>query len=193
MGGLAGGAPSALGAGTVASAAPLLDDLQHTVESTLTEAGANETVARVAGQLVAQTTAAGIGAAASGGSATGAAMGLDVDANNRQLHWNTFNKKLEEYRGNNSKECQTINRMAGGGQSPVIDFLALPEADVAVNFDAAGKAVSYTLLDNTTHQPMMIMEPAEFAAYRNAPLATRGWFQLAPQWSLDLGSSMTYS
>jgi hypothetical protein len=37
------------------------------------------------------------------------------------------------------------------------------------------------------------MEPAEYEAYRNAPLATRGHYLLAPQWSLDLGSAIVYA
>ena len=43
-------------------------------------------LAGVAGQLVALGTASRLGAAVSAGSTAGAAMGLNVDANNRQLH-----------------------------------------------------------------------------------------------------------
>ena len=111
----------------------------------------------------------GIAAAAAGADAQGvaiaAATGANAAQNNRMLHWSTFSQKLEECRGSTTKECQTINRM-GGESSQVLDFMALPEADVAVNLDGAGKVVSYTLLDPTSHQPMMIMEPAEFVAYR---------------------------
>ncbi len=138
----------------------------------------------------------GIAAAAAGldaeGVAIAAATGANAAENNRMLHWSTFSQKLEECRGSSSKECQTINKMAGES-SQILDFMALPEADVAVNRDGAGKVVSYTLLDPSNHQPMMIMEPAEFAAYMDTPLSTRGWFQLAPQWSLDLGSAVTYA
>ena len=49
----------------------------------LKEAGVNDTVAKLAGQLVTEGTAAGIGAAASGGSIAGTAMAFNVDANNQ--------------------------------------------------------------------------------------------------------------
>lgn len=86
VGGLAGGTSGALGAGTTAATAPLLNELQENIAKNLKEAGVNESVAKVAGQLISGATAAGIGSLASGGSTAGAAMGLNVDANNRQLH-----------------------------------------------------------------------------------------------------------
>jgi filamentous hemagglutinin len=64
----------------------LLSELQEHVTQVLKDAGAGDGLAKLAGQLIAQGTAAGIGAAASGGNTAGAAMGLNVDANNRQLH-----------------------------------------------------------------------------------------------------------
>ncbi|MBL0166275.1 MAG: hypothetical protein IPP85_03640 [Propionivibrio sp.] len=86
IGGLAGGASGALGAGAVASAAPLLNELQDSVTQALMAAGASDAVAKATGQLVALGTATGLGAAVSGGTIAGAATGLNVDANNRQLH-----------------------------------------------------------------------------------------------------------
>lgn len=86
IGGLAGGASGALGAGAVASAAPLINELQDSVTRALMAAGASDAVARAAGQLVALGTATGLGAAVSGGTTAGAVSGLNVDANNRQLH-----------------------------------------------------------------------------------------------------------
>jgi hypothetical protein len=73
------------------------------------------------------------------------------------------------------------------------DFLALPEANVVANYDAAGQVVSFTIVDKQTNQPLLIMEPAEYAAYRDAGQATRGWYLLSPQWSLDLGSELVYA
>jgi hypothetical protein len=61
------------------------------------------------------------------------------------------------------------------------------------NYDATGRVVSYTIVDKQSGQPLLIMEPAEYQAYRNAPLATRGQYLLAPQWSLDLGSAVVYA
>ena len=86
IGGLAGGTSGALGAGAVASAAPLLNELQDSVTQALMAAGASDAVAKATGQLVALSTATGLGAAVSGGNIAGAASGLNVDANNRQLH-----------------------------------------------------------------------------------------------------------
>jgi len=88
IGGLAGGVSGALGAGVAATAAPLLDGLQANIADSLKKAGVNETVANAAGQLISSGTAAGLGAAVSGGSIAGAAMATNVDANNRLLHPN---------------------------------------------------------------------------------------------------------
>jgi filamentous hemagglutinin len=84
IGGLAGGASGALGAGATAAAAPLLNELQDNIAKGLKDAGASDGIAKVAGQLIAGTTAAGIGAVVGG--AGGAMTGFNVDANNRQLH-----------------------------------------------------------------------------------------------------------
>jgi len=84
IGGLAGDVQGALGAGAAAAAAPLLNELQRNIAQSLKDAGASDTLAKAAGQLISGVTATGIGAAVGGG--TGAAMGLNVDANNRQLH-----------------------------------------------------------------------------------------------------------
>ncbi len=85
-GGMAGNVGGAVGAGTVAAAAPLLDDWQTSLTDKLQAAGASESVAKAAATVIMQTTATGIGAVASGGSTQGAAAGLSTDANNRQLH-----------------------------------------------------------------------------------------------------------
>ena len=85
-GGMAGSVGGAVGAGTVAAAAPLLDDWQTSLTDKLQAAGASESVAKAAATVIMQTTATGIGAVASGGSVQGAAAGLSTDANNRQLH-----------------------------------------------------------------------------------------------------------
>jgi filamentous hemagglutinin len=91
LGGLVGGASGALGAGASAAAAPLLNEMQESITKNLKDAGASEAVAKAAGQLLSGATAAGIGALASGGNTAGAAMGLNADANNRQLHPNERN------------------------------------------------------------------------------------------------------
>ncbi len=85
-GGMAGSVGGAVGAGTVAAAAPLLDDWQTSLTDKLQAAGASESVAKAAATLIMNTTALSMGAIASGGSVQGAAAGLSTDANNRQLH-----------------------------------------------------------------------------------------------------------
>ena len=85
-GALAGGTGGALGAAATARAAPLLNEMKTSIANSLKEAGASEAVAKAAGQLIAGATATGIGTVAGGGSTAGAAMGLNIDANNRQLH-----------------------------------------------------------------------------------------------------------
>jgi filamentous hemagglutinin len=86
VGAVTGGVAGAAGAGVVAAAAPALDALQSRVTAALADAGSSEGVARGTGQVVANVAALVLGGVASGGSAAGAALALDVDANNRQLH-----------------------------------------------------------------------------------------------------------
>ncbi|GGI54704.1 two-partner secretion domain-containing protein [Oxalicibacterium solurbis] len=86
LGGFAGGVDGALGASAAASAAPLLNQLQDGVLTALKDAGIGETVAKAAAQLIAQGTAASVGAVVSGGNVAGAGMAFNTDTNNRQLH-----------------------------------------------------------------------------------------------------------
>jgi arsenate reductase-like glutaredoxin family protein len=55
--------------------------------------------------------------------------------------------------------------------------------------------VSYTILDKATNQPRVIMEPAEFQAFRSAPTGNQALMMsgLTPQYSLDLGSVGLYA
>ena len=85
-GAVAGGLEGALGAGTVAAAAPLLNDWQRSLTANLQAAGVTASVAQATASLITGTAAAGIGAVVSGGSVPGAVAGVNVDANNRQLH-----------------------------------------------------------------------------------------------------------
>ena len=86
VGAMSGGLEGAAGAATVATVAPLLDQLQTQVKANLEKAGLSAEAAKLASQALAQGAAAGIGTVASGGSATGAAVGFNLDTNNRQLH-----------------------------------------------------------------------------------------------------------
>ena len=89
-GGLSGGLSGALGGAATASAAPLLNDLQASLSQSLKDAGVSETAANGIAKGITTVTAAGIGASvgmASGHGLAGAATAVNVDANNRQLHF----------------------------------------------------------------------------------------------------------
>jgi filamentous hemagglutinin len=88
-GGLVGHVAGAVAAGTVASAAPKLNDLQRDLTQSLKDAGASESVANLTSHLITQATVAGVGVAvggATGNTTAGAAVGFNIDSNNRQLH-----------------------------------------------------------------------------------------------------------
>jgi hypothetical protein len=84
LGALGGGLNGAVGSAAAASAAPTLDNLERAVKSNLEHAGLDNDAATVAAKLVVGGAAGTIGGALAGG--IGAVMGLNVDANNRQLH-----------------------------------------------------------------------------------------------------------
>ena len=109
IGGLAGGASGALGAGATAAAAPLLNELQDNIAKGLKEAGASDGIAMIAGQLIAGTTAAGIGAAVGGNA--GAATGFNVDANNRQLH-ETEKQRIRQLANGDKQKEQRLSTAA---------------------------------------------------------------------------------
>jgi filamentous hemagglutinin len=64
----------------------LLNDWQRSLTANLQAAGVKASVAQATASLITGTAAAGIGAVVSGGSVPGAVAGVNVDANNRQLH-----------------------------------------------------------------------------------------------------------
>ncbi|TFY97337.1 PoNe immunity protein domain-containing protein [Ramlibacter rhizophilus] len=85
--GLVGGdVAGAVGSGAAAAAAPALEQLQNGVSVALADVGLAPALAREVASGVASVAAAGIGGIASGGALAGAATGMNVDANNRQLH-----------------------------------------------------------------------------------------------------------
>lgn len=90
LGGLiTGDISGALGAGAVASAAPLLNDLQKAVQQQLENAGLGTPTANTVSQALAELTSLGIGSVVGG--TAGAATSLVVDTNNRQLHQSEIN------------------------------------------------------------------------------------------------------
>ena len=112
---------------------------------------------------------------------------------NRQLHVSNYDRLKDGCRGSSSTECQTINRMGGVRSGMPTDDAKIPASKVVENYDANGKVVSYTLIDSKTNQPTMIMEPLEFAAYRNATPGTQAMMQTSPQYALDFASAGLYS
>ena len=112
IGALGGGIDGALGAGTVAAGAPLLNGLQDQVTQALVNAGIGDTAAKLAGQLIAQGTAAGVGAAVSGGSVAGAAAAFGVDTNNRQLHFTEAQKLASLKQGKTAEEQRRLDAAA---------------------------------------------------------------------------------
>lgn len=187
---LSGGINGATGALVSASAAPLMDELQANVQTSLAKSMGPQAAQMVA-KAVADLTATGMGYAAGG--VQGAGSALTVDANNRQLGWDKFMAEKDKCRNSpGATGCGTIDKMAGKSQQ-IVDFLALPTSKTVANIDANGQVVSYTILDKDTNKPMMIMEPAEYQAYRGAGSATQGWYLLSPQWSLDIGSANVYA
>ncbi|MGV3654115.1 MAG: polymorphic toxin type 50 domain-containing protein, partial [Noviherbaspirillum sp.] len=118
---------------------------------------------------------------------------LNVEANNRQLHAADFDRLREGCRNSSSAECQTINRMAGVQSGMPTEDPNIPASKVVANYDANSNVVSYVLIDRSTNQPTMIMEPLDYAAYRNAPPGTQAMMQLSPQYVLDFASSGLYA
>ncbi|TFY97335.1 hemagglutinin repeat-containing protein [Ramlibacter rhizophilus] len=83
---LGGDVAGAVGSGAAAAAAPALEQLQNGVSVALADAGLTPALAREVASGVASVAAAGIGGITTGGALAGAATGMNVDANNRQLH-----------------------------------------------------------------------------------------------------------
>ncbi len=84
LGALSGGASGAAGSATIASSAPLMDQMQEQLVATLEKTGLSKEAAVATAKTIAQTTALAAGTAVGG--VQGGSMALNVDANNRQLH-----------------------------------------------------------------------------------------------------------
>lgn len=143
------------------------------------------------------TTVGALVAGATGGSALDASAGANIATNaatnNRMAHMSNFNSLHDGCRGSNSSECQTINQMAGVRSGMPTTDPAIPASKIVANYDGNNNVVSYTLIDRITNQPTMIMEPLEFAAYKDSSPGTQALLQIAPQYALDFGSAGLYS
>ncbi|UWE18232.1 hemagglutinin repeat-containing protein [Herbaspirillum huttiense] len=177
---LAGGVSGALGA---AASSALMPDIAEQIKKL--------GLPPVVESAVALAAAAGVGAAVGGGA--GAASAYNVDLNNRQLHMVTYLRLREGCRGSSSAECQTINRMMGVRSGMPVDDPLIPASKVVTNYDSNNSIVSYILIDNNSGRPKMIMEPLEYAAYRNSPVGIQALMELSPQYSLDFASAGIYA
>ena len=196
IGAITGDLSGALGAAAGAKLADQLNELQSTLKDRLESAGlgpdekGNNDWATGLAKLATGALATATGAAVGG--VNGGAAALNEDYNNRQFHWSTFVEKKNACQKNpNASGCGTIEKMAGA-KSQLLDFMATETAKVVVNTDADGKVVSYTILDKATNQPKMIMEPADFQAFRSAPAGFQALMQLSPQYMYDLSSALTH-
>ncbi|PKO42230.1 MAG: hypothetical protein CVU29_11965 [Betaproteobacteria bacterium HGW-Betaproteobacteria-22] len=100
---LTGDISGAAGAGAVAGAAPLLNELQSKVAETLQGAGLGKESANTISQALAELTSIGVGSAIGG--TAGAGTALVVDTNNRQLHFNE-QSALDKVKAGKTKEEQ---------------------------------------------------------------------------------------
>src|SRR5690606_25417916 len=104
---------------------------------------------------------------------------------NYMAHWGEFEKNYDACRKNSSAPgCATVLKMAGVSSESL--------GNVALNKDAAGAIVSYTLLDELGN-PWMVMEPAEYKMYVSSPQYIRESYREAPQWQLNLSSALLYA
>ena len=104
-GGLVGDVQGAIGAGTAAVAAPALNQMQDSLQERLIAGGMGEHSARQVAQGTTGLIGTGLGLAASGGSAAGAAGAFNTDFNNRALHVDEL-AILERLKKGKSKEEQ---------------------------------------------------------------------------------------
>jgi hypothetical protein len=83
--------------------------------------------------------------------------------------------------------------MAGVRSGMPTDDPSIPASKVVANYDSNNNVVSYTLVDRNTNQATMIMEPLDYAAYRNSSPGTQALMKLSPQYALDFASAGLYS
>lgn len=109
------------------------------------------------------------------------------------LHISTYQRLKAGCHGSTSTECQTINRIGGTKSGMPTDDPKIQARKIVANYDSNDKVVSYTLIDRNTYQPIMIMEPLDYAAYRNASPGIQMLMQSSPQYALDFSSAGLYT
>ena len=165
---LTGDITGAASAGTVASAAPLLNTLQAQVQTQLEQAGISTSVAATISQGIAELTSVGIGSAI-GGSA-GAGVALAVDTNNRQLH----PTEIDWIKAN----ARAYARQLNNGKEPNAQQIRAAEEDLAqqafrqVQFGVSGvwDVQAYEFLRAGTRSGAMLTADPNFPLSAPAPL-----------------------
>ena len=107
-GGLVGDVQGAIGAGTAAVAAPALNQMQDSLQEQLIAKGMGEHSAKQVAQGTTGLIGTGLGLAASGGSAAGAAGAFNKDFNNRQLAPQETTALLELRKGKTLEEQKRL-------------------------------------------------------------------------------------
>ncbi len=175
IGALTGGAAGAAGAGTIASAAPLMDDLQNKLNAALVDAGVNPKIAEALSKTALQGTALVVGSAAGG--AQGGMIALNVDANNRQLHETEAQKLSGLKQGKSQRErdrldaaaCALVQCASGVPESdPNYQKLAKMQSDGAQYTDEIK-----TLRATGEFVYQDVFDPARDALTRNAEITKR--------------------
>ncbi len=116
---------------------------------------------------------------------TGAWVAKNATEYNLTAHWDEFEERYSGCKKDPSASgCSTVLKVGGVTSQSL--------GNVALNKDAEGNIVSYTLLSESG-KPWMIMEPAEYQMYVTSPAGIQEGYKTAPQWQLNLSSSLLYA
>ena len=142
----------------------------------------NDELLTMSSQIVGVLAAAGQADATAAQMEKGAWVAKNATQYNYQGHYDKYLKKHEACTANSGGTgCSTILSMAGTNSRNL--------GNVVVNTDDSGAIVSYILLDNAS-KPFAIMEPAEYKAYIVMNTDTQEGYKTAPQWGLDISSTV---
>ncbi|WP_238994516.1 DUF637 domain-containing protein [Pseudomonas haemolytica] len=142
----------------------------------------NDELLTMSSQIVGVLAAAGQADATAAQMEKGAWVAKNATQYNYQGHYDKYLKKHEACTANSGGTgCSTILSMTGTNSRNL--------GNVVVNTDDSGTIVSYILLDNAS-KPFAIMEPAEYKAYIVMNTDTQEGYKTAPQWGLDISSTV---
>ncbi|WP_426114289.1 hemagglutinin repeat-containing protein [Massilia sp. PWRC2] len=141
LGAFGGGVGGAVGATAAALAAPTLDSIQNAMQGELTKAGLGNGAAGAAAKLIAASTAMVLGGAAGGG--TGAAAGLNTDANNRLLHPKELKFINEKAKELTAQTCKLADLQCNMRVERYWGDLLTAEAEATVDTKLAAQRQAY--------------------------------------------------